>query len=197
MNDFFDIPDFEGYYQINKLGEVRSLDRKIPHSYGNKGFRMMKGRIIPHYINNNGYVAVSLSKNGKDKHVKVHIILGKLFISNPDNYPIVRHLNDIKTDISLDNLAWGTQQDNAKDCVRNGTHFTRRGADHPWHGRKTSFNKGRTGEHATWAKIICDLQTGVFYHGSREAAEAKNINVNTLRAKLCGITKNNTFLVYT
>jgi hypothetical protein len=33
---------------------------------------------------------------------------------------VARHLNDIKDDNRPDNLAWGTQLDNMKDCQSNG-----------------------------------------------------------------------------
>lgn len=57
----------------------------------------------------------------------IHHLLGKYFISNPKQHPIVRHLNDNSEDFSLSNLAWGTQRDNVQDSIRNGTYraFTR------------------------------------------------------------------------
>lgn len=41
------------------------------------------------------------------------------YIPNPNNYPIVRHLNDNPLDNRLANLAWGTQKDNVKDSIKN------------------------------------------------------------------------------
>ena len=46
------------------------------------------------------------------------------YIPNPNNYPIVRHLNDNPLDNRLANLAWGTQKDNVKDSIKNNSfHF--------------------------------------------------------------------------
>ena len=42
------------------------------------------------------------------KDIYIHRILAQAFIPNPNNYPVVRHLNDNKNDWMLSNLAWGT-----------------------------------------------------------------------------------------
>lgn len=45
-------------------------------------------------------------------------------------------------------------------------------------------------------KLILNIETGIFYLGSREAALAHCMNEGTLRHKLCGRDKNNTNLIY-
>ena len=80
------------------------------------------GRRLKPYINY-GYSLVKLTTNqGKTRNCKMHILKAKAFIysPNPLAYDVVRHLNDIRTDNRLENLAWGSQSDNMKDCVRNG-----------------------------------------------------------------------------
>ena len=49
-----------------------------------------------------------------------HRLIADAFIPNPDNYPIVRHLDDDPSNNDISNLAWGTPKDNFEDCVRNG-----------------------------------------------------------------------------
>jgi hypothetical protein len=47
----------------------------------------------------------------------VHRVVAQAFIRNPDNLPVVRHLDDNPANNCVDNLAWGTQKDNMRDCA--------------------------------------------------------------------------------
>jgi hypothetical protein len=72
-------------------------------------------------MDNHGHLGVCMMVDGKPKYEYIHRLLAKAFIPNPQHHPIVRHLNDIPGDNYLENLAWGTQKDNAMDSLRNGT----------------------------------------------------------------------------
>jgi hypothetical protein len=54
------------------------------------------------------------------KNVNLHRLLAELFISNPDNLPMVLHRDDDGYNYDIDNLYWGTMSDNVDDCKRNG-----------------------------------------------------------------------------
>ena len=76
---------YEDYYEISSMGRVRSLDR-----YDNlKHFR--KGEINTLTKDKNGYLYVSLWKDGKQKVHKVHRLVALHFIPNPNNYPMINH----------------------------------------------------------------------------------------------------------
>lgn len=68
-----------------------------------------------------GHQAVCLYKDGKRYYKYVHRLVAETFIPNPNDLPVVRHLNDDVYDNRVENLAWGTQKDNHNDAVRNGT----------------------------------------------------------------------------
>lgn len=84
-------------YMINRKGEVRSL-------LTNKILRPAKLKT--------GYMCVALRKNGESKTVRVHRLLAKAFIPNPDNKPHVDHINGVRDDNRLENLRWCTNQEN-------------------------------------------------------------------------------------
>lgn len=84
-------------------------------------------RYIKQHLNNNGYYYAYLYKEGKRHKYLVHRLIAEHFIPNPNNYPIVRHLDDNKLNNTLSNLAWGTASDNQKDSVINKKHNCKAG----------------------------------------------------------------------
>lgn len=198
MEKFVEIIDYEGFYKIGSQGTFISMARWIVRGNG-KTF--IQEKQIKTTLDMTGYYKVGLSKNGKLKNIRIHKLLAKHFIPNPNNYKYVRHLNDIPTDNRLENLAWGTPKDNVQDCIRNGNFYyainmyQTPNFIHPSKG-KVAHNRGKVGEQSIHSKIILNLCTGVYYFGCKEAADASNINVNTLRGKLCGLNYNNTDFIY-
>ena len=97
----------EGYenYTIYEDGKV----------YSNKSKKFLKIR-----TNAQGRYFVAIYNEVKQVNKRIHRLLAEAFIPNPNNYPLVRHLNDDCTDNRLCNLAWGTRSDNEKDKYRNG-----------------------------------------------------------------------------
>lgn len=67
-----------------------------------------------------GHIDVSLQCNGYRAHKYIHRMVAEAFIPNPLNLPMVRHLDDDPSNNFVENLAWGTQTDNMRDCINNG-----------------------------------------------------------------------------
>lgn len=118
--------------------------------------------ITPKPMDDHGHLGVCLSVNGRKKYCYIHRLMAKAFIPNQDNLPNVRHLNDIPYYNELDNLAWGTQEDNHKDCVRNGKYHAITDEE-----REIGFAKVRR------PVLAVDLKTGEKFNfrGQGEAAD--------------------------
>lgn len=72
------------------------------------------------YTNNKGYLLVDLSCDGERKRCLVHRLVAQAFIPNPDNLPVVMHLDNNTKNPNANNLQWGTYSDNNKQAVREG-----------------------------------------------------------------------------
>ncbi len=110
---WIDIEGFEGFYQINILGQVRSLD-KIVSNYPNCT-RTIKGRVLKWNLDNGGYYRVDLrGQLGMRKNSLLHRLIAIHFIPNPKGYPHINHKDGIKTNNNLFNLEWCTHKQNMR-----------------------------------------------------------------------------------
>lgn len=107
------IEGYEGLYFIDTLGNIVSVPR-IEGRYIHNKYNVMKTK-----TKNNGYVEVSLMRDGKMKTVLLHRVIAKAFIPNPDNLPWVNHKNGIKSDNRIENLEWCTVSQNTKHAFDN------------------------------------------------------------------------------
>lgn len=105
-----DITGYEGLYQISNYGRVKSLERKVRHNYGK--FRTVPEKILKPSPDGDGYLYVSLSKEGKKKNPKIHKLVALHFLSNPDNLPQVNHIDENKDNNVVTNLEWCTSLHN-------------------------------------------------------------------------------------
>lgn len=186
-NEFVDISEYGGVYQINRLGEIKALKR-IWFSGWNYSIKKEKEEHILKQVMVKGYLCVPLTINGFEKAIKVHRLVAKAFIENSLNKLYVNHLNGNKSDNRVENLEWCTAKENAQHAVKNGLIVFKKGIE--------SHLYGKRGELVYNHKLVLDTQSGIFYFGVREAADAKCINRGTLKDWLIGRYKNKSSLIY-
>lgn len=117
------------------------------------------GRVRKGWTEQSGHQTVTLQNPGeKSKRVKIHRLVAKAYLPNPDKLPFVRHLNDVPGDNRLENLAWGTNSDNQIDSIRNGTHFAVRITHCPQGHEYTVENTSRRGKRQSRFCKVCDKQ---------------------------------------
>ena len=106
-----DIEGFEGLYQINAKGEVRSLKGKEP-------------KILKFGSGTGGYLKVDLRKDNKTYTKRVHKLVAETFIPNPEGKTEVNHINGDKTDNRYHNLEWVNRSENINHAVNTGLKFS-------------------------------------------------------------------------
>lgn len=127
IEEWRQIPGYEGLYEVSSYGRVRSLDRYVKSSYG--AYRLHKGKVLSSGIRPDGYLIVCL----QERMFRVHRLVAEVFIPNPDNLPQVNHKDEDKTNNNVDNLEWcdakynnnyGTARIRARDTMLEMGHWT-------------------------------------------------------------------------
>lgn len=121
------IKNYEGLYEINRSGDVKSVARKVKYK---NSFRHIKGHLLKQHIGVKGYSYVPLAKDAKSKLYKVARLVALNFIPNPENKPQVNHKDGNKLNNNVDNLEWVTNKENNNHGWQTGL-MKHRGENHP------------------------------------------------------------------
>lgn len=108
------VQGYEGLYEVSNLGQIRRFYKGDFYTKGSYS------RILKPCLDKKGYSRVYLSKNGKDKTLRIHRLVALAFISNPNNLPQVNHKNNIKNQNNVENLEWITNLNNMRHAWKNG-----------------------------------------------------------------------------
>lgn len=99
-----DIKGYEGLYQVSNIGRVRIIVSRR---------RSTVGHIMKPWLKR-GYLKVGLVKDGVQHNHFIHRLVAETFIPNPLNKPQVNHIDEVKTNCSVENLEWVTNKENCE-----------------------------------------------------------------------------------
>lgn len=149
-----DVEGYEGLYQVSNFGRVK---------------RVTTGRILKGGKDKYGYLIVNLYKNSVGSIKTIHRLVAEAFIPNPENKPQVNHVDENKTNNSLDNLEWMTAKENTNHGTRNE----------------------RSGKSQSIPIIATNLKTGesMEFYGSNECARQLGLHQASITKVLKGRLK--------
>jgi hypothetical protein len=120
MNEIWkDIKGYEGMYQISNIGRVKSLKR-ITRFKNRDSVRIEEEKILKLAKHHKGYLKAQLRKNDKLKRYFIHRLVAEAFIPNPHNKETVNHKDGDKSNNTVENLEWMTNQENMKHAYDTG-----------------------------------------------------------------------------
>jgi len=105
-------------YEVSRCGKIRSTPRVVIRSNGVT--LTIPGKILK-TPPNKGYPRFNASCNGIRTQMWVHQCVAAAFIGPVPNGHEVRHRNGNRSDNRVENLAYGTRQDNVNDAKQHGT----------------------------------------------------------------------------
>lgn len=114
-----DIKDYEGIYQVSDQGDVRSIRRQ---GWNGQNIHIIAERILKTNKLPKGYLSVCLCKNGISKRFYIHRLVLEAFVGPCPPDMECRHFPDSNpANNYLNNISWGTPEENAKDKEAHGT----------------------------------------------------------------------------
>jgi hypothetical protein len=121
-----DIRDWEGLYQVSNFGRVRSVPRtQVRLSKNGKPTTFRYGyKLLKPGKKDTGYLLVVLSDmtNGRQSIARVHRLVCEAFHGPQPGWDYeVAHSDHDKTNNASTNLRWATHYDNIQDSVRDRT----------------------------------------------------------------------------
>lgn len=87
-------------YEISNFGRVKSWKSGKPKI------------LVPRLDSQKRYYMINLCKNNQSKNILVHRLVAQYFVDNPNNKPVVNHIDHNTRNNHSDNLEWVTVQEN-------------------------------------------------------------------------------------
>ena len=162
INETLTLIDVTDDYYITPSGTVY---RKYPN-----GYFLRKA-----YLNTkNGYLYITIvESDGKKRTHRLHRLVAKAYIPNPQHYPIVGHKDNDKTNCNVENLYWTTNAENIKKAVIDGLLINDKGYDDSQSIPVIAYNEkfeeiGKYGSATECSKILHVSKSTVFRHCNNE-----------------------------
>lgn len=102
----------EGFKNYSICDDGTIISHPITLTYPNGSVRITKEKKMSIWINKQGYYVVGLRSNGVYKKFLLHRLIAIAFISNPNNFDEINHINSDRSDYRLENLEWCTHKHN-------------------------------------------------------------------------------------
>jgi len=182
--EFADIKDYEGLYQISNYGRVKTLERY--YFLGNNKIKV-KEKILKSSNNNYGYANVTLSKKNKQKEICTHTLVAKHFIPNPENKPTINHKDGNKKNNKISNLEWATYSEQEYHAYQNKLRGKNFGTKNGMYG-KTGANN-----HLSKPLVQKDLQGNIIKKWENAFEVVRTLGFTQAGINKCCLGKQKTY----
>lgn len=104
------IKGFEYKYEVSNFGRVKTISHTVNFKDGRSYH--VKNKMLNPIMTNRGYKVVAFSDGKKKRQYFVHRLVAEAFIPNPNNYPIINHKDENRSNNIVSNLEWCTYKYN-------------------------------------------------------------------------------------
>ena len=190
------IEEFEGRYAVSNLGRVKSLIGWNGREY------IKRNKILKSNISNGHYACVTLHVNKKHVRREVHRLVAQAFVPNPNNLPVVMHIDENKYNNVASNLKWGTQEENMNfpniKFKQSQIAKKRAGERNPFYGKHHTdetrhklslMHMGKNSVGARRVKGTNENNSVIIFDSIADAGRALNIHPQNISACCRGIGK--------
>ena len=179
------------------MGRVKSLPRDIYSLSDGRFLRFKPTNIKTPKETPDGYYAVTLSVEGINKTIGIHILVAEAFIEKPmSEQPLeINHIDFDRKNNRVDNLEWLTHQDNISYSASIGHYAKPYGEDHPEKAELLARSGRQNGMHVELDLLDLDgnfikhfdlMEDCARYIKTREGLTS---SVNSIRQRICTASK--------
>lgn len=160
--EFVPVPGLEDLFLVSEEGRVWSV---------------RSHRELTQRVGSSGYLEVSTTvKPRVSKTYRVHRLVALAFLPNPDDLPLIHHVDNDKTNCHASNLVWSTWKQNAILAGQAGSMTRATGEDHP-DAKLTE---------PTVRFLRRTYTPGCPFYGARALARAYEVSHSTILAAVSG-----------
>jgi hypothetical protein len=167
IEEWKDIPGYEGYYKASSLGRIRAVYRLV-YKLNASGYyyHPYRSRILNPFPNRDGYLLVDLC----NKTFSAHNVIAKTFLGPKPNGQIVMHINNNKKDNRVTNLKYGTYSENSIQAISDKLYT---------HGR-TGLHGSRNPQSKAVRQIDIDGNIIAAFESTADAAKKLNLSQGSI-----------------
>lgn len=92
--------------------------------------RVETNKILNQKLDKNNYLSVSISMGSRynTKSMLVHRLVAETFIPNPENKPVITHIDGNTINNNVNNLKWTTRKENRQHLINMGLELNEKGS---------------------------------------------------------------------
>ena len=128
-----DLVGFEEKYMVSSMGRFFSKERIVrSNELTSNPYKIVRRKLLHPSETNHGYLKITFYVDGGPKTFSAHRLIAKTFIPNPNNRPMIDHIDRNRKNNCVSNLRWCDISENMNNpLTRKHCSSLNKGRQHP------------------------------------------------------------------